>query len=227
MRVATLNRIMQICTMPVRVTLFEDNAARREGVKLLLNASDGFTCAGAFENCNNVLPNITATNPDVVLMDIEMPGMNGIDAVKMIKQAYPQLPVMMQTVFDVDEKIFQSILAGATGYLLKKTTPSRLLESIRELHEGGAPMTPEVAIKVLQYFKQAASTRVPDQYALSLKEKEVLLALVDGLSYKMIAGKLQISYHTVNFHIRNIYQKLHVHSVSEAVAKAIREKLTR
>ncbi len=211
--------------MPIEVTIFEDNAPRREGVKLLLNMTQDFVCAGAFENCNNVIENIVQTNPDVVLMDIEMPGINGIEAVRMINEKFPSLPVMIQTVFDHDQKIFQSILAGATGYMLKKTAPSRLLEAIREIYEGGAPMTPEIALKVLQFFKQHETVKKESNYALSSKEKEILAALVDGLSYKMIADKLDISYHTVNFHIRNIYQKLHVHSVSEAVAKALKERI--
>jgi len=211
--------------MAIRVTIFEDNASRRDGVAMLLNMTDEFYCAGSFENCNHVLDNIAATSPDVVLMDIELPGMNGIEAVKVIKEKYPLLPVMMQTVFDLDEKVFQSILAGATGYLLKKTSPSRLLEAVHEIYEGGAPMTPEIAIKVLGFFKQKEDAKVYDDYLLSPKEKNILISLIDGLSYKMIADKLNISYHTVNFHIRKVYQKLHVHSVSEAVAKAIKEKI--
>ena len=211
--------------MNIRVTVFDDNATRRDGLRMLLNSSPGFECAGVFENCSNVIEDVTATQPDVVLMDIEMPGINGIVAVKKIKEQFPALPVMMQTVFDHDEKVFQSILAGATGYMLKKTPPVKLLEAIMEIYDGGAPMTPEIAIKVLQFFKQKESLKSDLPYLLTGKEKEILTALVDGLSYKMIADKLGISYHTVNFHIRNIYQKLHVHSVSEAVAKAIRERI--
>lgn len=209
----------------MRITVFEDNPTRRDGLKLLLDSSYGFTCAGAFENCDNVIEDVKNTQPDVILMDIEMPGINGIEAVKKIKQVYPDLPVMMQTVFDHNEKVFQSILAGATGYLLKKTSPVKLLEAIKEIHEGGAPMTPEIAMKVLQFFKEKETLRPISIYMLTDKENRVLTALVDGLSYKMIAAQLNISYHTVNFHIRNVYQKLHVHTVSEAVAKAIKENL--
>lgn len=211
--------------MNIRIALFDDNAIRRDGIKLLLDNSEGFECAGIFEDCNNLVENILSCEPHVVLMDIDMPGINGIDAVKISKENFPDLPVMMQTVFDHDEKVFQSILAGATGYMLKKTPPAKLLESIRELYEGGAPMTPEIAIKVLSFFKTKEEKKISNEKLLSEKEKEILSALVDGLSYKMVADKQKISYHTVNFHIRNIYKKLHVHSVSEAVAKAIRESI--
>jgi DNA-binding NarL/FixJ family response regulator len=211
--------------MNIRVTIFEDNPTRRDGLKLLLDNSPGFECSGTFENCSEVVNDVMKTQPDVVLMDIEMPGINGIEAVKKLKEEYPSMPVMMQTVFDHDEKVFQSILAGATGYMLKKTSPVKLLESIMEIYEGGAPMTPEIALKVLQFFKQKEKLKRDLPYLLTEKEKSILAALVDGMSYKMIADKQGISYHTVNFHIRNIYQKLHVHSVSEAVAKAIRENI--
>jgi DNA-binding NarL/FixJ family response regulator len=211
--------------MNIRVSVFDDNATRRDGLHLLLENSPGFECSGVFENCTHVIDDVKSSRPDVILMDIEMPGISGIDAVKKIKEYYPLLPVMMQTVFDHDEKVFQSILAGATGYMLKKTPPVKLLEAITEIHDGGAPMTPEIALKVLQFFKQKESLKNNVSYLLTEKEKQILSALVDGLSYKMIAEKSGISYHTVNFHIRNIYQKLHVHSVSEAVAKAIRERL--
>src|SRR5215831_14719874 len=211
--------------MNIRVTIFEDNPTRRDGLKLLLDNSPGFECAGIFENCNHVLEDVIKTQPDVVLMDIEMPGINGIEAVKKIKEENPVMPVMMQTVFDHDEKVFQSILAGATGYMLKKTPPVKLLEAIQEIYDGGAPMTPEIALKVLQFFKQKEALKTELPYLLTDKEKEILSCLVDGMSYKMVADKMDISYHTVNFHIRNIYQKLHVHSVSEAVAKAIKEKI--
>lgn len=211
--------------MSIRIVLFDDNAIRRDGVKLLLDNSEGFICAGVFEDCSHLIENILQSEPDVILMDIDMPGMNGIEAVKILKTEFPQLPVMMQTVFDHDEKVFESILAGASGYLLKKTPPQKLLEAIRELYEGGAPMTPEIAIKVLKFFREKEEHKKETETFLSEKEKEILSALVAGMSYKMIADKYNISYHTVNFHIRNIYKKLHVHSVSEAVAKAIKENI--
>jgi DNA-binding NarL/FixJ family response regulator len=211
--------------MDIRITLFDDNATRRDGVKLLLDNSPGFMSAGIFEDCSHLIENILQSEPHVVLMDIDMPGINGIEAVKIIKQEFPDMPVMMQTVFDHDEKIFQSILAGATGYMLKKTSPAKLLEAIKEIYEGGAPMTPEIAIKVLQFFREKKTHKLQMENLLTDKEREIISSLVDGLSYKMIADKYAISYHTVNFHVRNIYKKMHVHNVSEAVAKAIKEKI--
>lgn len=209
----------------IRVIVFDDNATRRDGLQLLLNNTAGFLCAGAFEDCSHLVADIVSTAPSVILMDIDMPGINGIEAVKIIKQEFPDIPVMMQTVFDHDEKVFQSILAGATGYILKKASPVKLLDAIKEIHEGGAPMTPEIALKVLGFFQKKSIEKTKTDALLTDKEKEILAALVDGLSYKMIADKIHISYHTVNFHVRNIYKKLHVHSVSEAVAKALKEKI--
>lgn len=210
--------------MRIKVAIFEDDAVRLNGLQMLLNTADGFECTGAFDNAINVINKIIVSSPDVVIMDIGLPSVNGIDAVKKIKQEFPYLPVLMQTVFDKDEKIFESIMAGATGYLLKKTAPEKLLEAIQDIYRGGAPMTPEIATKVLTFFRNKEDAKA-SAYALSDKEKRVLAYLVEGLSYKMISDKLHISYHTVNFHIRNIYHKLHVHTVSEAVAKAIKENI--
>lgn len=211
--------------MDIRVVIFDDNRTRREGVSLLLNSSDGYACVGAFEDFAKGLEQIEQLIPDVIIMDIDMPGINGIEAVTRIKLRFPEQKVMMQTVFDTDDKVFESILAGASGYLLKKASPVKLLESIREIHEGGSPMTPEIATKVLQFFRTRERQRGAGQQLLTAKEQEVLSDLVKGLSYKMIADKQSSSYHTVNFHIRNIYKKLHVHSIGEAVAKAIRDRL--
>lgn len=210
--------------MQIRVVIFEDDAIRRNGLTLLLNTADGFTCVGSFPDANNAVHEIALCKPDVVIMDIGLPKTNGIEAVKKIKLEFPYLPILMQTVFDHDDKVFESIMAGATGYLLKKTSPEKLLEAIQDIYRGGAPMTPEIALKVLGFFKEKENAKA-STYMLSEKEKKVLSFLVEGLSYKMISDKLRISYHTVNFHIRNIYQKLHVHTVSEAVAKAIRENI--
>lgn len=210
--------------MLIKVAIFEDDAIRRNGLALLLNTADGFNCVGAFEHANNAVEEIIVCTPDVVIMDIGLPKTNGIEAVKKIKLEFPYLPILIQTVFDHDDKVFESIMAGATGYLLKKTSPEKLLDAIQDIYRGGAPMTPEIALKVLGFFKEKEQAKATG-YMLSDKEKKVLAFLVDGLSYKMIADKLKISYHTVNFHIRNIYQKLHVHTVSEAVAKAIKENI--
>lgn len=209
----------------IRVVLFDDNTQLRESMFNFVDASEGFTCAGAFANCNDVVAKIEATQPDVVLMDIEMPLISGIDAVKMIKQHFPGIKILMQTIFEEDDKIFQSICNGAEGYILKNTAPEEILESIREIHEGGAPMTPAIALKVMRMFKQNLSADKDESFHLSSREKEILKCLVEGMSYKMIADSCFISTETVSGHIKNIYKKLQVHSKSEAVAKAIKGKI--
>ena len=209
----------------IRVVIFEDNTQLREGLFDLVYVSDGFTCAGAFANCENVLQNIEETRPDVILMDIEMPVVSGIEAVKMVKEKFPHVKILMETIFEEDDKIFQSICNGAEGYVLKNTPPEEILNSIREIYEGGAPMTPAVAMKVLRMFKSGLGSGNGDSFNLSAREKEVLKCLVEGMSYKMIADHCFISIETVRGHIKSIYEKLHVHSKSEAVAKAIKGKI--
>ncbi len=207
--------------MNIKVTIFEDNNSLRNGLYQLINGSDGFTCVGAFEDCLNLVKNIADTKPDVVLMDIEMPGINGIEAVGILHEKYPNLKVLMQTIFEDNEKIFNSILAGASGYILKNTSPARILDFIKETYEGGAPMSPTVATKVLKIVAKSSSPKV-NTFNLSGREKDILSCLVKGMSYKLIADACFISIDTVRGHIRNIYEKLHVHSKGEAVAKAIK-----
>lgn len=209
----------------IRVVVFEDNGNLREGLNAMIGGTPGFECAGAFPNCNNLLKNIAQTKPDVVLMDIEMPGINGIEAVYMIKENYPDIKILMETIFDDDEKIFNSICAGAEGYILKHTTPAEIMEAIKEIYEGGSPMTPSIANRVLKMVKVKPDSPGRESFDLSAREKEILLYLVKGMSYKMIAASCFISVETVNVHIKNIYKKLHVHSKSEAVAKAILGKI--
>ena len=211
--------------MEIRVIIFEDNRNLRDGLFNLLESSSGFICAGAFAHCERVLDNIEETQPDVILMDIEMPVISGIEAVMMIRERYPDLKILMQTIFEEDEKIFQSICNGAQGYILKNTPPGRILNAIREVYEGGAPMTPTIASKVLRLFKTNLSGKAGESYGLSTREKEILKCLVEGMSYKMIADTCFISADTVNGHIKNIYKKLQVHSKGEAVAKAIKGKI--
>ena len=211
--------------MDIRVCLFEDNERLRDSLFKLINRSPGFVCTGAYPNCDNVLEKIEATRPDVVLMDIEMPGMNGIEAVKIIKQQFPKVQVLMQTIFHDDDNIFNAICAGASGYILKKATPTKIIEAIRETYNGGAPMTPSIAEKVLNMFRIQTEQTQAEKIDLSDREKEILTLLVKGKSYKMIAADCFISFDTVNSHIKNIYEKLHVHSKSEAVVKAINQKL--
>lgn len=197
----------------------------RESLFNLLETSEQFTCAGAFAHCERVVENIEETQPDVILKDIELPLVNGIEAVRMIREKYSDVKILMETIFEEDEKIFQSICNGAQGYVLKNTPPEEILNAIREIYEGGAPMSPIIASKVLRMFKFNLSNEVNNSFELSLREKEILKCLVEGMSYKMIADTCFISADTVNGQIKNIYKKLQVHSKSEAVAKAIKGRI--
>jgi DNA-binding NarL/FixJ family response regulator len=207
----------------IRVAIFEDNHSLRDSLSLLIESSPECELVGAFADARRLDSRIGQSKPDVVLMDINMPGISGIEAVADLKKEFPSVKVLMQTVFDEEDKIFASICAGASGYVLKNTPPEKLLEAIREVNEGGAFFTPSIARKVLD---MAAVKNLPaENFTLSGREKEILQKLVDGLSYKMIAGELGISFYTVHSHIKNIYEKLHVNSKSEAVAKAIKNRL--
>jgi DNA-binding NarL/FixJ family response regulator len=208
----------------INVCIFEDNKALRESLSSLIETNPGFQLLGAWPDAIKAVAHVKECEPDVILMDINMPGVNGIEAVVLIKKQFPAVQILMQTVFEEDDKVFASICAGASGYVLKNTTPVRLLEAIKEVHEGGAAFTPSIARKVL---KMAANQNTdPAEYIkLSDREKEVLQKLVEGMSYKMVAASLDIAFDTVHTHIANIYSKLHVNSKSEAVAKAIRQKL--
>ena len=209
----------------IKVVIFEDNRSLREGLVAMIGGTPGYECSGAFPNCNNLLKNIGFTKPDVVLMDIEIPGMNGIEAVYLIKEDYPEIKILMETIFDDDEKIFNSICAGAEGYILKHTSPAEILEAIKEIYEGGSPMTPSIANRVLKMVKEKPNFSNKESFDLSAREKEILFCLVKGMSYKMVADTCFISIETVNVHIKNIYRKLRVHSKSEAVAKAIKGRI--
>ena len=208
----------------IKVIIFDDNDSLRDSISMLLQDNADFTLAGSYSHCLDVIENITNTKPDVVIMDIDMPGMNGIEGVKLIHKNFPAVQILMLTVFDDDEKVFTAIKAGANGYILKNAEPQRLLQAISEVYNGGAPMTPGIAKKVLHQFQTILPEEEKD-YHLSSREKEVLSLLVDGLSYKMIAAKLKITYDTVRAHMKKIYEKLHVASMTEAVAKAIGENL--
>ncbi|HEY8929404.1 MAG TPA: response regulator transcription factor [Mucilaginibacter sp.] len=210
--------------MEIRVSIFDDNSALRDGLFYLISGTPGFTVAGAYPDCNQVLEHLNNDKPDVVLMDIDMPGLNGIAATALIKSHFPALNVLILTAYDDSIKIFDALQSGATGYLLKKTPPAKILEAITEVSQGGAPMNASIARKVLEFFSEKKNISV-NEYDLSAREKEVLTCLVKGDSYKMIAAHCFISMGTVCTHITNIYKKLHVNSKSEAVAKAIRERL--
>jgi DNA-binding NarL/FixJ family response regulator len=209
----------------IKVVIFEDNHSLREGLAAMIGGTMGFECSGAFPNCNNLLKNMAQSKPDVVVMDIEMPGINGIEAVSMIKEEYPDMKILMETIFDDDEKIFDSICAGAEGYILKNTPPAGIIEAIKEIYEGGSPMTPSIANRVLKMLKERPVHRNKESFDLSGREQEILACLVKGMSYKMVADACFISVETVNVHIKNIYKKLQVHSKSEAVAKAIKGRI--
>jgi len=208
----------------IKVIIFDDNNSLRDSVTLLLQDTADFTLMGSYAHCLDVIENIKETEPNVVIMDIDMPGMNGIEGVKLIRRNFPTVQILMLTVFDDDEKVFAAIKAGADGYILKNAEPTNLLNAISEVYNGGVPMAPGIARKVLHQFQAILPDEQKD-FHLSLREKEVLGLLVDGLSYKMIAGKLNITYDTVRAHMKKIYEKLHVASMTEAVAKAITQKL--
>ncbi|MFT3980236.1 MAG: response regulator transcription factor [Ferruginibacter sp.] len=210
--------------MSINVVVYEDNARLRESLLLLLENDPHFHVSGSFAHCNNVAEDMPASEPGLVIMDIDMPGMSGIQGVKKIKEIFPQVKIVMHTVFEDDSRIFDSICAGADGYLLKNTSPAKLLDSLREVMDGAVPMSPFVAQRVFQHFR--TKDVVPD-YNLTNREKEILELLVKGSSYKMIASDLKISVDTVKKHLQNTYHKLHVSCGTEAVAKAIRQKIVK
>ncbi len=203
-----------------KILVYDDNVGRQEALELLIESCSDMHFVGARKNCDNVEADILHMMPDVVLMDIDMPGTNGIEGLKRIRNQAPEIYIIMQTVFEDEEKIFTAIHAGAHGYFLKKTKPEKLIDGIRDVLEGGAPMTSSVARKVLHMFTQQPSDRIMNPFDLTEREIEILSMLAKGLSYKMIADAGGITFHTVNSHLKKIYEKLHVHSATEAVSKA-------
>jgi DNA-binding NarL/FixJ family response regulator len=208
----------------IKLLIYEDNPQLREGLTMLINGSEGFEVSGAFKNCNHVLSEVEIYKPDVILMDIDMPGVDGIEGLKKIRNINHDVKILMLTVFDDNKNVFEAIKNGASGYILKKTPPSRLLEYISDAHTGGAPMTASVASQVLKMFSSMNNEKGED-YNLSDREKQVLQLLVDGYSYKMISSDMFIAIDTVRSHIKKIYEKLHVNSKSEAVAKAFKDRI--
>jgi DNA-binding NarL/FixJ family response regulator len=209
---------------PIKVAIVEDRREIREGLAMLINGTEGFRCTGSFRSMEEALDKIGFELPDVVLNDIGLPGMSGIEGIKILKERYPDLLVLMLTVYDDDERIFDAMCAGASGYLLKKTPPARLLESLREAVSGGAPMSPEVARRVISLFREIRPPERAD-YNLTPHETRLLKLFVEGHNYKTAAAELGVSIHTVSFHLRSIYEKLQVHSKSELVAKALQNRL--
>lgn len=208
----------------IKVVITEDNNTIREGLAALINGTPGYSCVGAFSECESFLAKIPTLPADVVLMDIGLPGMSGIDGIVKAKKMRPELNILMLTVYEDSQTVFKALCAGACGYLVKKTPPARLLEAIKDANDGGAPMSSLIARQVIDVFKQTQGKQNEEKDTeLSAREKEVLTSLSDGNNYQEIAGRLFISVDTVRHHIKNIYRKLHVHSQSEAVAKAIRK----
>ncbi|MGN8068516.1 response regulator transcription factor [Mucilaginibacter sp. SG564] len=213
--------------MSIRIAIFDDNKNIRNSIILLLNTDPAFEVVGTFSDAQHCVDNVITSRPDVVLMDIEMPGINGIEAVKILTKEFPHIQILIQTVFEDDERVFDSICAGASGYILKNQLNSSLTDAIKELQTGGSPMSPSIARRVLNMLQQGyQNKKVPsEEYNLTAREKEVLSGIVNGLSYKMIGYELNISYETVRSHIKKIYDKLHVASLTEVVAKAINQNI--
>src|SRR5512132_1510379 len=208
----------------IRAAIVEDQHEIREGLATLINRTSGYRCTGSFRTMEEALEGIKREVPDIALCDIGLPGMSGIEGMRTLKERYPDLQLLVLTVYDDDDRIFDALCAGACGYLLKKTPPPRLLESIREAVNGGAPMSPEIARRVVDLFREIRPPEHAD-YRLTPHELRLLKLLVEGHDYKTAAVQLGVSFNTICFHIRHIYEKLQVHSKSEAVTKALRNRL--
>jgi DNA-binding NarL/FixJ family response regulator len=208
----------------IKVVIVEDVRDVRDGLTALINGTHGFRCAGSYRTMEEALARLKADGPDVILTDIGLPGMSGIEGISILRERHPALPVIALTVHDNDDKVFDALCAGASGYLLKNTPPARLLDSIREVLQGGAPMSPEVARRVVRLFREF---RPPEHATSNLtpQENQLLKLLVEGHHKKTAATEMGVTVNTVSFHLKNIYQKLQVHSKTEAVAKALRERL--
>lgn len=215
---------MDTTTKVIRTSIIEDMDQIREGLATLINLTDGFRCTGSYRSVEDALKGLHRDVPDVLLSDIGLPGMSGIEGVRILKEKYPQMLILMLTVYEDDDRIFDALCAGASGYMLKRTQPAKLIESIREAVSGGAPMSPEVALKVVKLFREFTPTERPD-YDLTPHEQRLLKLLIDGHNYTTAAKKLGVSYNTIKFHVRNIFDKLQVHSKSDAVIKAMKDRL--
>ena len=208
----------------IKAAVIDDRRDLREGLRILINGTPGYQCVGSFRSMEEALAQIGRDLPHVALVDIGLPGMSGIEGIRLLRERYPGLALLVLSVYDDDERVFEALCAGACGYLLKHTTPVRLLESLKEAINGGAPMSPEVARRVLAIFREIRPPEHAD-YQLTAHEKRLLKLLVEGHNFKAIAPQLGVTVHTVAFHMQRIYEKLQVHSKSEAVAKAMRDRL--
>jgi len=216
--------ITQTTAEQIKAAVIEDMKDIREGLTTLINFTEGFRCTGSYRSMEEALARIESDVPDVLLSDIGLPGMSGIQGIRIIKERYPEMQVLMLTVYDDDDRIFDALCAGASGYLLKRTPPAKLLDSIREAMSGGAPVSPEVASRVIKFFREFHNSERED-YDLTPHETRLLKLLTEGYNYQTAAEKLGVSYNTVKFHVRHIFDKLQVHSKSEAVVKAMRDRL--
>jgi DNA-binding NarL/FixJ family response regulator len=210
--------------MVTLIGIIEDNESLRKSVGLLFETNKDFHVVLSEGSCDHIVEKLGNTLPQLLLMDIDMPGMNGIEGVRLIKQHFPAINVIMFTVFEDDEKIFNSLMAGASGYILKKSDPLKIIEALQELRDGGAPMSPAIAQKVIRMFR-ADKQKSKQPSNLSKRETDILNGLTKGYTYKELATEYGISVETVRSHLKNIYEKLHVHSKSEAVAKALKENI--
>jgi DNA-binding NarL/FixJ family response regulator len=208
----------------IRVGIIEDLREIREALRELIDGAEDIRCSATFGSVEEVLPRIGSDLPDVVLVDIGLPGKSGIEGIRLLKERYPDLVFVVLTVFDDDRRVFEAICAGASGYLLKKTPAARLIEGIRDAASGGAPMSPEIAARVMTLFRKTHPA-ISKDHNLTPHEVRLLKLLVDGHNYKTAAVELSVSVNTISFHMRRIYEKLHVHTKSEAVAKALRNQI--
>lgn len=215
---------METQTDVIKTAVVEDMRDIRDGLTTLINFTEGFRCTGSYPSMEEALARLPGNIPDVLLSDIGLPGMSGIEGIRILKERYPQMQILMLTVYDDDDRIFDALCAGASGYLLKRTPPAKLLENIREAMSGGSPVSPEVATRVIRFFREFHNPERED-YALTPHETRLLKLLTEGYNYQTAAEKLGVSYNTIKFHVRHIFDKLQVHSKSEAVVKAMRDRL--
>ncbi len=208
----------------IKVAIIEDHREFRDYLAALIGGTEGFRCTGSYGSVEVALSKIGAALPDIVLTDIGLPGMSGIEGIRILKERYPQLLLLVQTIHEDDDRVFEALCAGASGYILKKTQPARLIEGMRDAVRGGAPMSPEIASRVIRLFKQIRPPERVD-YQLTPHEIRLLKLLVEGHNYKTAAAELGVTTSTINFHLQKIYEKLQVHSKTEAVAKALRNRL--
>ena len=214
----------QIAEGTARVVIIEDLRDIREGLTALINGTDGYECVSAHGMMETALARIEGERPDIILTDLGLPGMSGVEGIAKLREIFPDVPILVLTIYDNDTQIFNALCSGANGYLLKNTSPARLLEGLKEAVEGGSPMSPQIAARVVKLFREFQPPAHAD-YRLTPQETELLRLLIEGHHKKTAAAEMHISFHTVSFHLKNIYEKLQVHSKSEAVAKALREKL--